>query len=69
MFNHHFKGVEKYTEVLGKIDEEWVKNLMNRVFTEEEKAAIEKANGTPEPQQPSWLSENWLYVVGLRVTR
>jgi uncharacterized protein len=48
IFNYYFKGVEKYTEVMGKIDEEWIRNLMNRVFTEEEKAAIKAMGGMDE---------------------
>ncbi len=48
VFNEYFKGVEHYSEVIGKIDEEWIKNLINRVFTEEEKAAIKAMGGLDE---------------------
>ncbi|MFA9290546.1 MAG: VWA domain-containing protein, partial [Solirubrobacteraceae bacterium] len=48
IFNHFFKGVESYTEAIAEIDEEWIKNLLNRVFTQEERAAIEAMGGLDE---------------------
>ena len=48
VFSAYFGGVELFTKVEGKIDEEWIKNMLNRVFTEEEKATIKAMGGMEE---------------------
>ncbi len=49
LFGHYFKGVQFISEAAQKeIPEDWLRNELNRMFTEEERKLIEKHGGLEE---------------------